>query len=138
MMDINSIWFLLIAVLLGGYCLLDGFDFGVGIPANVRSFFRDEQIRANLALAWAFNPGTTTKPNGMGRGVGLDLLRQFVTLNNGWLEVFSHNARSIMQSGRAKIEARASFFEGTIVNIDLRCDDSYYCLSSETTPPTLF
>jgi len=29
------------------------------------------------------------------------------------------------------------FFEGTIVNIGLRCDDSYYCLSSETTPPPL-
>jgi hypothetical protein len=118
--------------------LLTVVDFGVGIPANVRSFFGDQQIRADHALAWAFQPGTTTKPNGMGRGVGLDLLRQFVTLNNGWLEVFSHDARSIMQTERSKIEARAGFFEGTIVNIGLRCDDSYYCLSSEATPPPLF
>jgi hypothetical protein len=43
-----------------------------------------------------------------------------------------------MQTERSKIEARAGFFEGTIVNIGLRCDDSYYCLSSEATPPPLF
>ncbi len=31
MMDLNTVWFLLIGVLLGGYAVLDGFDFGVGI-----------------------------------------------------------------------------------------------------------
>ncbi len=30
-MDLNTIWFLLVAVLLVGYAILDGFDFGVGI-----------------------------------------------------------------------------------------------------------
>jgi cytochrome bd ubiquinol oxidase subunit II len=29
-MDLNTIWFLLVAVLLTGYAILDGFDFGVG------------------------------------------------------------------------------------------------------------
>ena len=48
--------------------LLTVVDFGVGIPANVRAFFGNQQIRADHALAWAFQPGTTTKPNGMGRG----------------------------------------------------------------------
>jgi len=30
-MDLNSIWFVLVAVLLAGYAILDGFDLGVGI-----------------------------------------------------------------------------------------------------------
>lgn len=30
-MDINAVWFLLLGVLLAGYAILDGFDFGVGI-----------------------------------------------------------------------------------------------------------
>ena len=30
-MDLNAIWFLLLGVLLAGYAVLDGFDFGVGI-----------------------------------------------------------------------------------------------------------
>src|SRR5215203_5867553 len=30
-MDLNIVWFILLGVLLGGYAVLDGFDFGVGI-----------------------------------------------------------------------------------------------------------
>ena len=30
-MDLNTIWFLLVAVLLVGYAILDGFDLGVGV-----------------------------------------------------------------------------------------------------------
>jgi len=56
-------------------------DFGVGIPSNVRRFCGDASIPADRVMEWAFRPGTTTKPNGMGRGMGLDLLRQFVRLN---------------------------------------------------------
>jgi len=30
-MDLNTTWFILVAVLLAGYAILDGFDLGVGI-----------------------------------------------------------------------------------------------------------
>ena len=30
-MDLNTLWFILIAVLFTGYFVLEGFDFGVGI-----------------------------------------------------------------------------------------------------------
>src|SRR5512136_305012 len=30
-MDLNTIWFLLVGVLLAGYAVLDGFDLGVGV-----------------------------------------------------------------------------------------------------------
>ena len=36
-MDLNTIWFILIAVLFTGYFLLEGFDFGVGILLPVVS-----------------------------------------------------------------------------------------------------
>jgi cytochrome bd ubiquinol oxidase subunit II len=42
MMDLNTIWFWLIAVLIIGYAILDGFDFGVGI---LSLFGRDEKER---------------------------------------------------------------------------------------------
>jgi cytochrome bd ubiquinol oxidase subunit II len=41
-MDLNTIWFCLFSVLLIGYAILDGFDFGVGI---LSLFTRDEQER---------------------------------------------------------------------------------------------
>ena len=34
-MDLNTFWFILIAFLFGGYFLLEGFDFGVGILAPI-------------------------------------------------------------------------------------------------------
>ncbi len=46
-MDLNTIWFLLIGVLLTGYAVLDGFDLGAGV---LHLFARDErQRRINLA-----------------------------------------------------------------------------------------
>ncbi len=41
-MDLNTLWFLLVGVLLIGYAILDGFDFGVGI---LHLFAREEQHR---------------------------------------------------------------------------------------------
>jgi cytochrome d ubiquinol oxidase subunit II len=41
-MDLNMIWFLLVAVLLIGYAILDGFDLGVGV---LHLFARSEQER---------------------------------------------------------------------------------------------
>lgn len=37
-MDLNTLWFILIAVLFIGYFVLEGFDFGVLSPALCRSF----------------------------------------------------------------------------------------------------
>lgn len=46
MIDLNSIWFILIAVLLIGYAILDGFDLGVGI---IHLFTKDEtEKRINI------------------------------------------------------------------------------------------
>lgn len=42
MMDLNTIWFLLVGVLLAGYAVLDGFDLGVGV---LHLFARNEQER---------------------------------------------------------------------------------------------
>jgi|CXWL01.1.fsa_nt_gi hypothetical protein len=97
-------------------------DFGVGIPSNVRQFAGNPSLEGRLAMKWAFRPGTTTKPNDMGRGVGLDLIKQFVALNEGKLEVFSHEGHAVIEKGREEYQGRSCFFEGTLVNISLKCD----------------
>jgi hypothetical protein len=135
-------------------------DFGVGIPSNVRQFFRTvvptlqaaarrgtfpsevlqlaKNFPADVAMAWAFSPGTTTKPNGMGRGMGLDLLKQFVKVNNGSLEVFSHEGYTSVSKDKETHSTRTTFFEGTLVNISLTCDNRRYILSSEARKGPLF
>ncbi|HYG68979.1 MAG TPA: cytochrome d ubiquinol oxidase subunit II, partial [Anaeromyxobacteraceae bacterium] len=41
-MDLNTIWFVLVGVLLAGYAVLDGFDLGVGV---LHLFAKDEEER---------------------------------------------------------------------------------------------
>jgi histidine kinase/DNA gyrase B/HSP90-like ATPase len=113
-------------------------DFGVGIPANVRDFLGKPSIPSDQALEWAFRPGNTTKPQGMGRGLGLDILKQFIKVNKGQLEVFSHEAYALVDSSRERYLTRKSYFGGTLVNISLRCDERDYCLSSEISKEPLF
>lgn len=113
-------------------------DFGVGIPSNVRLFARNHKIQASKALKWAFMRGTTTKPNGTGRGLGLDLLKEFVTLNDGRLDVFSHEGYALIDKDEKSFSNRSSFFEGTLVNITLKCDESYYHFASEEVAEPLF
>ena len=115
-------------------------DFGVGIPSNVRLFkspeFQPEQLSAASCVEWAFQSGTSTKPGG--RGIGLDLLQDFVRKNGGRLEMFSHEGYALIADGKISFAERKSYFEGTLVNISLRCDESYYCLASETSTEPLF
>ena len=113
-------------------------DFGVGIPSNVRLFGQNPSLRAGKAMEWAFRPGTTTKPNGLGRGVGLDLLKSFVRLNKGKVEVFSHEGYALIGETGESFQVRENSFEGTLVNIKLVCDESYYCFSSEVPDQPLF
>jgi len=113
-------------------------DFGVGIPSSVRWFKKKEAVSAAGAIKWAFMPGTTTKPNGMGRGMGLDLLKEFVKLNQGELEIYSHEGYALIKDAREKYLDRFTFFEGTIVNITFKCDEAYYHFASEEKDEKLF
>lgn len=107
-------------------------DMGVGIPSNVRLHLNAPEMPASEAMKWAFQRGTTTSRRMNGpRGVGLDLLKELVQKTNGSIVVYSHD-------GRARIDRRGEtydnfqpFFEGTLVQIRLLCDDKHYMLSNE-------
>lgn len=47
-MDLNTVWFLLVAVLIAGYAILDGFDLGAGV---LHLFLRDETERRTVMNA---------------------------------------------------------------------------------------
>lgn len=113
-------------------------DFGVGIPFNVRRFTNQPQMSAAQALQWAFRRGNSTKlQDGIARGLGLDLLREFVKLNKGKLEIYSHEGHVCIDETQ-RFASRKETFSGTIVNITFSCDESFYRLASEATTKLVF
>jgi len=113
-------------------------DFGVGIPSNVRSYLNHINMPADKAIEWAMRDANTTKPRTAGPpgGIGLGLLKEFVKINAGYLEIFSHDGYLYINKDRETFLARETFFEGTLVTIKLKCDKRYYLLSSEVEKET--
>jgi hypothetical protein len=112
-------------------------DFGVGIPHNVREYLSSDSRAASLTaescLRWACVSGNTTATaKGIPRGLGLHLLKELVRVNNGKLELYSHNAYVKMDSSGDEFKTLPFFFKGTILNITLVCDEKYYRLTSES------
>lgn len=120
-------------------------DFGCGIPAKVRAFLKRPDMSGAEALQWAFRRGTTTSQIGIARGMGLDLLREFVRVNRGQVSIFSHDAYAIVDSRLPRRKDREVIygksgvpFTGTIANIVFRCTPHYYSFASEVSSRPLF
>ncbi len=115
--------------------ILSVVDFGQGIAANVRNYLssdpRATNVTAASCLKWAFQGGTTTRPNGIKRGMGLDLLKEFIRLNHGRLEVYSNDGYAIIDESGERYSNRGTSFEGTILHITLYCDEQYYRFADE-------
>jgi len=114
--------------------ILSVVDFGQGIPAKVRAFLKSDprasQLTAASCLRWAFQRGNTTKQDEPG-GLGLDLLKEFIRINHGKLEVYSNQGYAIVGSEGERYENRDIDFEGTLIHITLRCDENLYRFADE-------
>lgn len=107
-------------------------DFGVGIPNNVRRYFDNPNIKAGNALKWAFENGNTTDPDRIGGGNGLYLLNEFIKVNNGRMHVFSHAGIAYTNTQNTTfLNWKKNCFRGTLVNINIQCDDKYYAFWNE-------
>jgi signal transduction histidine kinase len=106
-------------------------DFGIGIPASVRSLSENTSLDSAKALEWAFQSGTTTKQDRVSRGLGLNLLQDFITKNHGCLTIFSNDGCVTVDDNGVSYMMGETDFSGTLVNIALQCNEHYYCLASE-------
>lgn len=110
-------------------------DFGTGIPSRVAAAYPRFALRPVEALRWAFRVGNTTASSvARSRGMGLNLLEEFVEKNDGQLIVYSGGARAVFSKHAAQFDEAGAAFRGTIIDIRLKCDDSYYALLSERAP----
>lgn len=118
--------------------ILSAVDFGQGVPAKIRSFVgrdpRAQDLPADACLRWAFKRGNSTCPEGVARGLGLDLLKEFIQINQGKLEIYSNEGYAIIDKDGEKFTNLDISFEGTVVHITLRCDENLYHFNDEADP----
>ncbi len=113
-------------------------DLGIGMKRNV-----NESLGLNLtapaAIEWATSARNTTKTGSIPGGLGLKLLREFITLNKGRLQIVSDNGYWCLDQGNAVTAALPFEFPGTIVGVEINtADKRSYALSSEVDETDIF
>jgi hypothetical protein len=103
-------------------------DFGIGIPANVRRYRGEPFMRAEDTIEWAFKAGNTTRETLLPGGIGLDTLKTFVKEKQGKIEIYSHDGFAIIDQHQERYNTIGTFFQGTLINITVKCDPISYTL----------
>lgn len=112
-------------------------DLGVGMREKVRKYL-ERDIGADEAIAWAMN-GNTTRTGGRPGGLGLKLIREFITLNGGRIIVVSNQGYWEYEKNKTQARSFNRPFPGTVVTIEINAaDKESYCLKGEITPDDVF
>jgi hypothetical protein len=112
-------------------------DFGPGIVNNVMK--HKQEIKNDLnAMKWALTRGNSTGTDSirenMPRGLGFDLLAEFVKINEGEMRIFSNGVCAKLKNGNDFVVERSKYdLSGTLVSIKINCDDKHYKFKSEIT-----
>lgn len=108
-------------------------DLGIGIRELIhRKIGLD--LSAEQAIIWAVSGINTTRQLEEGRpgGLGLKLLKEFITLNKGKIQIISDRGYWLFENNKAETKEFISAFPGTVVNIEINTADTQsYRLSSE-------
>lgn len=102
-------------------------DLGVSIPGNVRRHLDNGKMSSEEALKWAMTRGNSTRTTSPG-GLGLDMLKEFIAVNNAEMSLYSNNGFFRWFGNREQYGTMPSIFRGTIVNLTLKCDGRHYQL----------
>jgi anti-sigma regulatory factor (Ser/Thr protein kinase) len=115
-------------------------DFGIGIPQSVRKYLHaaPDTIPDDVALRMAFQEGFSTRPDLDLGGLGLKLLKEFIYVNKGRLDIYSHSGHAQIDGNGEQYEIIDTFFRGTVVNITINIDQKFYYLTTENSKKASF
>lgn len=114
-------------------------DAGIGIRENVRRYLKNPEISSTMALKWAMKEGHSTKSSGQPGGLGLKLIKDFIKINGGKLQIVSRFGFYELSEGQESIRKMKYNFPGTCVNIEINTNDSNsYSLISELDAADIF
>lgn len=114
-------------------------DAGVGIRDNVRKYTGNSKMSSCAAIKWALTEGNTTKTGDQPGGLGLKLLKDFIRMNKGKLQIVSrYGYYQFSAAGENSLKLDHDF-PGTCINIEINTQDtSSYCLKSELSSDDIF
>lgn len=112
-------------------------DLGVGFKHNINNRF-NTNLTSIQAIKWAIENGNTTKTSISG-GIGLSLLKEFITKNNGTMQIISGDGFYSFSADGEDSTTLAFEFPGTIITMQFKTDDkNSYCLKSEISEEDIF
>jgi len=116
-----------------GYFEVAFYDRGNGIPKLVRAFGAVKNSSPDCAcIEWAAQKGNSTLPTGTSAGLGLHLLREFLKLNRGSIQIVSGDGYFGQDGyGQSTYLSLRNPIAGTLVNIRVVFDDDLYQLEGE-------
>ncbi|MFZ7282492.1 hypothetical protein ACLSZW_02215 [Avibacterium avium] len=120
-------------------------DLGGGICKNVMGYLSKAPHLKPLisdnasAIRWALERGNTTRTDSivddMPRGVGLDLLKEFVALNKGKLEIYTNDCLAFVDAqGNYDIKQLDFDFPGTLALITINCSQEVFYSYNDEAP----
>jgi hypothetical protein len=113
-------------------------DLGNTIKSNVNKYLK-EDLNSSDAINWAVQEGHTTKTGDTPGGLGLSLIREFLKLNNGKIQLISSDGYWEQSGENINKSNFNKEFGGTIVNLEFNLTDkNAYCLTSELNPKDIF
>ena len=106
-------------------------DLGRTIKSNVMEFLNRDMPAAE-AIKWAVTERNTTKSGNTPGGLGLKIIRKFLEVNRGEIQIISADG-FWQQDKNNSIFARKinTTFAGTIVNLEFNIDDRYSYITKE-------
>lgn len=116
------------------FCIADA---GIGIRRKIRHEL-NLRMNSDKAIVWALQEGNTTRTGDVPGGLGLKLLREFVALNGGRIQIVSDRGYWECRGDTETVKRFEHSFPGTVVNLEINTADTRaYCLRSEKEPESL-
>lgn len=112
-------------------------DVGIGFKKRVNDRFKTT-LSSIQAIKWSMIDGNSTK-QGISGGIGLAILREFVSINKGKIQIISDDGFYQLDSTGEITKLFSGSFPGTIINMQFKTDDAaFYSLMSEADSDDLF
>lgn len=112
-------------------------DTGIGFAKRIEKNL-GEAISSAKAIKWAMKEGHTTKQGTPG-GIGLALLKDFIAINKGKIQIISGDAMYEFENGSENFQKLDGYFDGAVINMIFKTNDTTsYFLADEISKDDLF